>query len=1059
MSLLSAEARQRSWSTHSSFLLCAVHPLSGQHGIYGGALQPAGPLCGLHSVGPIPCGDPLRCSFSACPAQVRCGGPCAGATLADKPSPSLLAAPPPSHRLQRVDSGEGGVALPRSFGPLLTPETLSTLSGAVPPPPIASDDVDSVTGGVSAEAKLRALEHSNPHAPLFGATVPDLDSFEEGDWLQQPLGDLSPVHGTDGSTGAESAGGASSPPLFDYLGLLADDATAAGVDHAALFTPSFTRDLAVADATAMAAASISATAGVSRSQRAQAAALAAKARLAAVAAMRGAAIASMSTGVPATQLLPFTGAAGASADQTAQEDDADALFSKDMASEAGLLPGSCSELVPHEAVRFNRGFFARRAQDSGIDVYALAQRVKDLLLTEDSSALFRATSQSSGSLPVRLVESVSPELQRLLVHHLRASAGVAHALAPSVQRNLAYDFVFDGLHLTMGGLAAVVVAFDEDEDEALSPDCVPIVMASTRSVRTAEDGGASATTPPNESSQRRWHMAQDLLERAGQTVLPLSMLFARFPHLPRLAAEAAPADLAACSAYLSALGSGLSRPPPVEVVELYRRHIQQLAVPTIRVLFPANTHLPLAMHMNTAAARLFGLSAETLRKALTSPHPDRSRSLNWTHPSILLRRVLASVGSKNHGLFSYQFEGQYLRIIHTPTGHPMDAPEPLYSPFYGVETAHREVYPDGSTCAVTSYFSDVVFTRQRVGLSQLRGSTSELDAIESLILNGQQYPEVKAAMRRQGTSCTSVALWSSLDYSSRRVLLRALSIAFGSAPSPVLPPSAAGGQSLPSSQMMHGVSVSARPGGAPGSVHTLNIGQAEDERGAGADHPTEGATQDPVQLVLGNPGMRSLMRAFEAHAQGGPAVNLHPLDIAQLSGLFETYQGMTPLQQAHVVVKLPAGMAAMVSAILGVPPPSEDLLREARGEPPAAVPGVPQVGSPDIPQSSQGALDAAADSAPAASAGLAGEEPLPAAERDMHMEAQAPAERLLRLQPLLRKAVGDELMKVVRQEMLSSLSVQREHFLNLNVGDDVLRIVRAPSVVTEVASGAEPGAL
>ena len=77
----------------------------------------------------------------------------------------------------------------------------------------------------------------------------------------------------------------------------------------------------------------------------------------------------------------------------------------------------------------------------------------------------------------------------------------------------------------------------------------------------------------------------------------------------------------------------------------------------------------------------------------------------------------------------------------------------------------------------------------------------------------------------------------------------------------------------------------------------------------------------------------------------------------------------------------------------------------------------------------------------------------------MHMEAQAPAERLLRLQPLLRKAVGDELMKVVRQEMLSSLSVQREHFLNLNVGDDVLRIVRAPSVVTEVASGAEPGAL
>lgn len=997
-------------------------------------------------------------------------------------------------RLQRVRSEDNAVSLPHLASTSLTRTgssgNISSGIGSIngvsssglgsASDPDSLDEVDSVTGGPSLATQLQQLTSAYTAASWPRPGAADLageaaasfgfDDLSNGDWLLP--GNAASIPGGPGPGSSSSYLSdsedmlSSTPPLFDLLGRLAGDGGGGGSVSDALFLSTFTRDVVVADATAMAAASIALQAGSTMQQRARAAALAACTHQAAQAALRGAEAGARATGFAASQLLPFTAAGVGSTAQCIV--DADDVRHQSTLKAAGLVPGGGSAAhVPHEAVRFNRGFFARQAAADGIDVLALAARVKALLLSNNSRMLARSTERSAGTLPVRLMETVSPDLQRLLVHHLRTSATMAHALVPTIKRNIAYDFVFDGLHLTLAGLAAVVLAFEEDEDEAMTPPGVPVLMASTRSVRTAQDGGSSATTPANESTHRARHQQQDIVDMAGCSVMPLAMLFARYPHLPRLAADVSPADITACRSFLSSLQAGACRVPPSALSEMFRVHTEALTTPVIRVVFPPGSHVPLIFQANTAAANLFGMSTDTMRTALLSAHPDRSRALYWTHPAVLLRRVLASVGSKNHGLSSYQFEGKYLRTISTP--HP-DLPhlgrEPVYSPFYGVETSHMEAYSGGSPMVLTSYFSDVVFTRQQQTLSELEGNTLELDAIEQLVLHGQQYPEVNMSMRKLRTNNTTVALWQALDYSSRKMLLRLMNISYGSA-APATPV------------------LDFYDDGTPDFTPSSDLAECvPDDVGEGSEEDSDGEDGGAVGAIVRSDVFKSLLDQWHTSENTGQTFQLGSVQPAQLMWLVSQVSALAEDERDMLLQYVPAEVAGIMRAFGLVsthPAAAADEVEEQAQAPPPAVapllPGLQQNGgavgmlagvanlvgsmsvapaaAQEVPPQAPPSLPRAASAAPTASAAR---QAMPASALaadaagipvDFHAEADFPAARLQALAPRLREVVQKGLLAVVQKEVVNHLTQSRSTFLHVVLGKHRLQIKKPPLIVRQ----------
>ena len=1021
----------------------------------------------------------------------------------------------PLCRLQRVRSEDNAVALPHhpsvelsrvaSSGALSSGVTSASGVAASgvgsASDPDSLDEVDSVTGGPSLVTQLQQLTSvyssttwpSSDSVPAAGDAAASFgfDELASGDWLM-PSDDASGLSTSaprsESSYSGDDGAMSSTPPLFDLLGRLAGDGAGGGAVGDGLFVSAFTRDVVVADATAMAAAAIALQPGSTPQQRARAAALAASTQHAAHAAIRGAEAGARATGFAASQLLPFTAAGvGSTALRIASEDD---VRHQSTLAVAGLVPGGGSAPhVPHEAVRFNRGFFARQAAADGIDVLALAARVKVLLLSNNSRMLVRATAGSSGTLPVRLMETVSPDLQRLLVHHLRTSATMAHALVPNIKRNIAYDFVFDGLHLTLAGLAAIVLAFEEDEDEAMTPPGVPVLMASTRSVRTAQDGGSSATTPANENIHRKRHQQQDIVEMAGCNVMPLSMLFARYPHLPRLAADVSPADITACRSFLSGLQGGSRRVPPAALSEMFRVHTEAIDTPVIRVVFPPDSHVPMIFQANSAAAKLFGMSTEIMRTALLSAHPDRSRALYWTHPAVLMRRVLASIGSKNHGLSSYQFEGKYLRTISTPRADmPHLGTEPVYSPFYGVETSHMEAYSAGSPMVLTSYFSDVVFSREQQTLSQLEGNTLELDAIEQLVLHGQQYPEVNMAMRKLSTSNTTVALWQALDYSSRKMLLRLMNISYGGdAPAtPVLDFYEDGAPDFTSSSDLAEC--------VPGDV---------DEEDDSSDSDEDGGA---VAAIVRSDIFKALLDQWHVSENTGQMFQLGSVQPAQLMWLVGQVTSLGEEERDMLLQYVPAEVAAIMKAF-GLVPSAADAEADAAdaaaaavgadtpqssppasAAPPAVAPGMPPpmaagggmlgmlAGFANLSNASLESKSTARDSAPPRAvqptraapaahsssdrggASAASLQPATAGQRgaadpsipvDFHSEADFPAHRMAVLAPALRRVVQEGLLGVVQKEVMNHLAQSRTTFLHVVLGKQRLQIKKPPLIVRQ----------
>jgi hypothetical protein len=381
---------------------------------------------------------------------------------------------------------------------------------------------------------------------------------------------------------------------------------------------------------------------------------------------------------------------------------------------------------------------------------------------------------------------------------------------------------------------------------------------------------------------------------------------------------------------------------------------------------------------------------------------------------------------------------------------------------------------------LTSYFSDVVFTRQQQSLTQLEGNTMELDAIEQLVLHGQQYPEVNMSMRALRTNNTTVALWQALDYSSRKMLLRLLNITYSSSETatPVLDSYEKG---IPDFAPYHALGESTPQGQWEEPSGSHYSGSSDSDEGS----DDEGnATPDAVAALVQSSTFKSLLEQWRiCERTGRPFMEAVPL--VQLGALVAQVVALEEEERAMLLRYIPAEVASVMCSfgILPAPAPCAEASHGAAVEghtahrrpsggkhPPAAtvspnpaavLPSVDKAREVHAATRSAGILTpkqplhppscrAELESKSEATCTAAG--PLLPASRptlpvDYHSESEFPAERLSSLVPRLRTVVDGGLLQLVQREVLNHLAQARGTFLSVVLGGESLDIEKPPSIV------------
>ncbi len=556
--------------------------------------------------------------------------------------------------------------------------------------------------------------------------------------------------------------------------------------------------------------------------------------------------------------------------------------------------------APAGVNRYNRGFFLKHAAaESALDPLAMLHRVMRLITTSTSSphALHQAAGMRGAGLPFRLLEPASPELQRLLVLHaaavdraLQPPVGMSHdsptrstrAILPSARQRpisaleasilgiqqarsgpgaslMPSAVTYDGMHLTMAGLCAALVAFEHGLDFAHSPRHFPILMACHTQLQThatkmsSSTSAGSASTGSVSVSSRSVNDGRHLDDFDAQSHDPpsagaggvkggspdpqvsshtvsLSVLFSRFPHLPRLLDEATDDDVAAAKLLLqqltreaqsaqeagsahaevgaspatgafaaSAPATGSSDAvlnpqqglPSAGLRALMRKHLHALPQPVLQVVFRpsfsakrgqntlfASSGVPFECFANAAMCRVSGISAQDVADDIAGSTSARLRIFLWldAHPKTQLARALAAIAACAAGQSSYQFEGMFLRYNRPPPVAGAEQPPLHTSSMYGVETRHMERTPSGGLMCSTSYLSDLVMTHQSTPMADMDLPGNELRTMEALLLHPERYPDLQRAMRVLGATDPATALWRSFDFSCRHLAVRALGL-------------------------------------------------------------------------------------------------------------------------------------------------------------------------------------------------------------------------------------------------------------------------------------------
>ncbi|CAE7853024.1 unnamed protein product, partial [Symbiodinium sp. KB8] len=409
--------------------------------------------------------------------------------------------------------------------------------------------------------------------------------------------------------------------------------------------------------------------------------------------------------------------------------------------ETGLIP------VEARAALSNVGFFARTATKYGIDPRLMARRLVTLMAAPDMPTLWRALGGRVGGLPLGLLAPVAPSLRSRL-------AGSLGAFLPpmEVSRVLSTELAFDGVHLTLIGLAGAVVAVASGSSVVRVPACSSVLTCPRWQLHTPSvDMRASGSALGESDVEGVWSSegvvssARAMLEGEGR-------------------------------------GEDDVEPGP-ELLWLFHSHIDQLSVPAggwVAALDQdtgtgSKTCVPLSCAFNVALSELLGF---TRQEVIAAIHRDPDSAMeqlgDWIHPDCIVRRAVTSISAWNHSLRAFQMEGLFNRKVRVPVPGAAGEYTVEMLPFYAVETMHCELYPSGARRSEIMYISEVVQARSVARNASIGCATSQVNVLDALVLG--KTPEVQAAVRLSGRSLLE-ALLDAADSDTREKLIMRIMMA------------------------------------------------------------------------------------------------------------------------------------------------------------------------------------------------------------------------------------------------------------------------------------------
>ncbi len=458
-----------------------------------------------------------------------------------------------------------------------------------------------------------------------------------------------------------------------------------------------------------------------------------------------------------------------------------------------LATGRVSEL------RFNEGaFMLDGGMSSGVDAGVMATRIASLITTAPDYEVLRAFQHDIrlGGLPLRLLQPIAPQLRSMMFQ--RALLGSANN--PACDRPL-HRIMFDGMHISLPGLAAALVAWNDGDDVVTVPPSYTVLMAPV-GVMDGEGG----SQPCHKASK------EDLGGLIHSRKAPLHFMLDRWPHLPFIFDAAPPHAVQEARAFLQGLYNvyaadaddigftacvphDLSNLPlvpsvPRTLVALQREHAERASVAMVSFVLGANCRAVQWVGYNSRLVELMGMQDWPIEQLISTPRPPGAPQPRWLHPSCLMRRALAYLSASNIGAASFQVEAQFMRCSPPAkvTGGVQTPPFTPYldgwtaSSFYAVETVHYERYHNGLPMARTSYISDVIPVHGSTPLHELEASMvdAQLSSIEDMILCEPNLPlEVAIAVRRTGLPPSVALKASGLDTENERILVRMFLLAAG----------------------------------------------------------------------------------------------------------------------------------------------------------------------------------------------------------------------------------------------------------------------------------------
>ncbi len=431
---------------------------------------------------------------------------------------------------------------------------------------------------------------------------------------------------------------------------------------------------------------------------------------------------------------------------------AQAMFSDHAACQVSGTFGA----IPRQLTRYNKGSFVLDSETC-LEPNEMGLRLRDLLQGASDQHLARVLygSKRMGGLPLRLLEPAVPSLGDLLLQRLqRSHSDVLRAFLDAGRPST--DIVYDGLHLTLVGFAAALVAWLDDDTLVVTPPPHCIISApEMMSGEHDDDGSQSQHASPSADTKDNGH-TDCVSHFIGKYCVPLSVVFQRWSHLAPLSDGAQDDALQDCREFVQSLHKGKHAFPSTAICDLYADHLMYCSTPCMASVHGEAGGPPVHKALNCALAALLGFQSTApfcAHQAVgCTPDPSgaaRVQPLRWLHPSSIITRTLAFLSAQNLGLRSFQMETRYMRPCNTGDVNFPAVSSDMYTSLFVIETCHVERHRNGRLLAFTSYLSDVVHCPTPECLSDDMIQAAELDAIDTLVLQRDKLPlEMAVAMRR-----------------------------------------------------------------------------------------------------------------------------------------------------------------------------------------------------------------------------------------------------------------------------------------------------------------------